>query len=144
MFEGIKALSHLCHSSIVITQNAFHDAYKALALAASTSNTGTSLFHQPLGDNSHITRKLKISLNESFLILNIPKPEGDVITLKNLPSPELVKERFKILFDANDKKIGGSFYLQSKVFRAYERIEKEREWRKSLGDKEEEEEEDEE
>ncbi|KAL6600955.1 hypothetical protein U3516DRAFT_911203, partial [Neocallimastix sp. 'constans'] len=113
MFEGIKALSHLCHSSIVITQNAFQDAYKALALAASSSSTGTSLFHQPLGDNSHISRKLKISLNESYLILNIPKPEGEVIILKNLPSPELVKERFKILFDANDKKIGGSFYLQS-------------------------------
>ena len=32
-------------------------------------------------------------------------------------------ERFKILFDKNDPTKGGSFYLQSKVLRARERIE---------------------
>lgn len=32
-------------------------------------------------------------------------------------------ERFKRLFDANDPKKGGSFYLQSKILRARERIE---------------------
>ena len=36
---------------------------------------------------------------------------------------ELVMERFKKLFDVNDPKKGGSFYLQSKVLRARERIE---------------------
>lgn len=36
---------------------------------------------------------------------------------------EDVMERFKRLFDANDPKKGGSFYLQSKVLRARERIE---------------------
>lgn len=34
-------------------------------------------------------------------------------------------ERFKKLFDINDPKKGGSFYLQSKVLRARERIEAE-------------------
>lgn len=34
-------------------------------------------------------------------------------------------ERFKKLFDANEPKNGGSFYLQSKVLRARERIEAE-------------------
>jgi import inner membrane translocase subunit TIM16 len=38
---------------------------------------------------------------------------------------EDVMERFKRLFDANDPKTGGSFYLQSKVLRARERIEME-------------------
>ena len=38
---------------------------------------------------------------------------------------EDVMERFKKLFDANDPKQGGSFYLQSKVLRARERIESE-------------------
>ena len=33
--------------------------------------------------------------------------------------------RFKRLFDANDPKKGGSFYLQSKILRARERIEME-------------------
>lgn len=34
-------------------------------------------------------------------------------------------DRFKKLFDLNDPKRGGSFYLQSKVLRARERIEME-------------------
>lgn len=34
-------------------------------------------------------------------------------------------ERFKKLFDMNDPKKGGSFYLQSKILRARERIEME-------------------
>lgn len=34
-----------------------------------------------------------------------------------------VMERFKKLFDANEVQKGGSFYLQSKVLRARERIE---------------------
>ena len=36
---------------------------------------------------------------------------------------EKVHEQFKRLFDMNDPKKGGSFYLQSKVLRARERIE---------------------
>jgi import inner membrane translocase subunit TIM16 len=36
-----------------------------------------------------------------------------------------VTERFKKLFDLNDPKKGGSFYLQSKILRARERIEME-------------------
>ena len=36
---------------------------------------------------------------------------------------EAMLERFKRLYDANDPKNGGSFYLQSKVLRARERIE---------------------
>jgi len=36
---------------------------------------------------------------------------------------ENVLERFKKLFDANDPQKGGSFYLQSKILRARERIE---------------------
>ena len=38
---------------------------------------------------------------------------------------EEVTERFKRLFDVNDPQKGGSFYLQSKVLRARERIENE-------------------
>lgn len=38
---------------------------------------------------------------------------------------EDVLERFKKLFDVNDPQKGGSFYLQSKVLRARERIEME-------------------
>jgi len=38
---------------------------------------------------------------------------------------ESMLERFKKLFDTNDPNKGGSFYLQSKILRARERIEAE-------------------
>ena len=38
---------------------------------------------------------------------------------------EKVAERFKRLFDTNEPKNGGSFYLQSKILRARQRIEME-------------------
>lgn len=36
-----------------------------------------------------------------------------------------MEEKFQHLFNINDKSKGGSFYLQSKVFRAKERIDQE-------------------
>ncbi len=38
---------------------------------------------------------------------------------------EVVMDRFKRLFDANEVDKGGSFYLQSKILRARQRIERE-------------------
>ena len=39
--------------------------------------------------------------------------------------PEQVKKSYEHLFEVNDKAKGGSFYLQSKVYRAKERIDEE-------------------
>lgn len=39
--------------------------------------------------------------------------------------PEEITKNFDHLFAMNDKSKGGSFYLQSKVFRAKERLEEE-------------------
>ncbi|XP_066914327.1 mitochondrial import inner membrane translocase subunit tim16-B-like isoform X2 [Clytia hemisphaerica] len=55
-----------------------------------------------------------ISLDEAKQILNI----------KEL-NPEEVQKSYDYLFKINDKKAGGSFYLQSKVFRAKERLDME-------------------
>ncbi|XP_057314565.1 mitochondrial import inner membrane translocase subunit tim16-like [Hydractinia symbiolongicarpus] len=52
-----------------------------------------------------------ITVEEAKMILNIK----DV-------TPEVVEKSYKYLFEINDKKAGGSFYLQSKVFRAKERL----------------------
>ncbi|RYC63781.1 hypothetical protein CHU98_g2436 [Xylaria longipes] len=60
-----------------------------------------------------------MTLDEACKILNVKPPQG-VNT-----NTEEVMERFKKLFDANDPQKGGSFYLQSKVLRARERIEAE-------------------
>lgn len=53
-----------------------------------------------------------MSLTEAKQILNI----------ENL-DPIEVEKRFKFLYESNDRNNGGSFYLQSKVFRAKKRLE---------------------
>lgn len=58
-----------------------------------------------------------LTLDEACKILNVSPPKGGKA---NLPQ---VAERFKRMYDLNDPKKGGSFYLQSKVLRARERIE---------------------
>lgn len=65
---------------------------------------------------SHAAANIKcdLTLEEAKQILN-------VTSLK----PEEVEERFNHLFNVNDKAKGGSFYIQSKVVRAKERIEQE-------------------
>ncbi|KAF2865967.1 Pam16-domain-containing protein [Massariosphaeria phaeospora] len=60
-----------------------------------------------------------ITMEEACQILNVgPSKMGQI-------DIEFVTERFKRLFDLNDPKKGGSFYLQSKILRARERIERE-------------------
>lgn len=55
-----------------------------------------------------------ITLEEAQQILNVSKLD-----------PEEVYKNYEHLFNINDKAKGGSFYLQSKVFRAKERIDQE-------------------
>ena len=60
-----------------------------------------------------------LTLEEACKILNVKPPQNGKANM------EEVMERFKRLFDVNDPQKGGSFYLQSKVLRARERIESE-------------------
>lgn len=60
-----------------------------------------------------------LTLDEACKILNVSPPKAGNANLSE------THERFKRLFDNNDPKKGGSFYLQSKVLRARERIEME-------------------
>lgn len=55
--------------------------------------------------------KVGLSLDEAMQILNISKLDKNEI-----------QERFDRLFNANDKSKGGSFYIQSKIVRAKERL----------------------
>uniref|UniRef100_A0A0N4Z9D7 Mitochondrial import inner membrane translocase subunit tim-16 n=1 Tax=Parastrongyloides trichosuri TaxID=131310 RepID=A0A0N4Z9D7_PARTI len=66
-------------------------------------------------DKSKTTSKLGISLQESCQILNVKEP----FNIKQ------IEENYKRMFEANDKSKGGSLYLQSKIFRAKERIDEE-------------------
>lgn len=54
-----------------------------------------------------------ISLDESYKILDI-----EPSSLSN----ETIDKKFNYLFDVNSKEKSGSFYLQSKVYRASERL----------------------
>ena len=58
-----------------------------------------------------------LTLDEACKILNVKPPSGGKANLDDMTA------RFKKLFDSNEPSNGGSFYLQSKVLRARERIE---------------------
>jgi import inner membrane translocase subunit TIM16 len=60
-----------------------------------------------------------LTLEEACKILNVKPPQAGKVDMEH------VMERFKKLFDVNDPQKGGSFYLQSKVLRARERIQNE-------------------
>lgn len=56
----------------------------------------------------------QMSLDEAMKILNVDSLDKDKI-----------EKNYKHLFDANSRENGGSFYIQSKVFRAKERLDQE-------------------
>ncbi|KAI9350252.1 Pam16-domain-containing protein [Obelidium mucronatum] len=66
------------------------------------------------------TRNTGMTIDEAELILNLKKA-GDVHAVGR----EEIMKRYDHLFKANDPADGGSFYLQSKIVRAKERLEME-------------------
>ncbi len=60
-----------------------------------------------------------ITLSEACQILNVRPPQAGKTDVKK------VMDRFKRLYDLNEPGRGGSFYLQSKILMARERIEAE-------------------
>ncbi|KAI4249296.1 MAG: hypothetical protein L6R40_000754 [Gallowayella cf. fulva] len=69
--------------------------------------------------SSHNFVSSGLTLDEACKILNVKAPQGGKANMED------IMERFKRLFDVNDPTKGGSFYLQSKILRARERIERE-------------------
>lgn len=65
-------------------------------------------------ESAATSAKTGISIEEAKQILNV----------KDL-DPKAIKENYDFLFKINDKAQGGSFYLQSKVYRAKERLDAE-------------------
>lgn len=94
---------------------AFTEAYKQAS--ASSQYQKAQAKANPNGSSSFGANGL--TLEEACKILNVKPPQGGKANMED------VMERFKKLFDVNDPKKGGSFYLQSKVLRARERIESE-------------------
>ncbi|KAJ4423077.1 mitochondrial import inner membrane translocase subunit TIM16 [Gnomoniopsis sp. IMI 355080] len=100
-----------------VVGRAFTEAYKQASASSSYQRA-----QQKAGGTSTSGRASLaggMTLQEAVNILNVKPPKGGQADM------EEVMDRFKRLFDANDPKKGGSFYLQSKILRARERIEAE-------------------
>jgi len=67
------------------------------------------------------TARLGMTLEEAKQILNLT----DEHFLGNKIAQEQLQKNYDHLFSVNDRSKGGSFYIQSKVFRAKERIDQE-------------------
>merc|ERR1711879_213664 len=61
------------------------------------------------------TMRMGMALDEAKQILNV----------EDIRDPEALKKSYEHLFSVNEKAKGGSFYIQSKVVRAKERIDQE-------------------
>uniref|UniRef100_A0A915EAG8 Mitochondrial import inner membrane translocase subunit tim-16 n=1 Tax=Ditylenchus dipsaci TaxID=166011 RepID=A0A915EAG8_9BILA len=88
-----------------------HAAQNQASASSSTSSSRKTGEQNAIRTNA----RMGISLQESMQILNV-KPPLD---------PSEIEEKYKHLFEVNDKTKGGSLYLQSKVYRAKERIDEE-------------------
>ncbi|KAK4194900.1 Pam16-domain-containing protein, partial [Triangularia verruculosa] len=94
----------------------FAEAYKQ---AAASSAYQRAHGQSGNGTTGRASLSSGMTLDEACKILNVKPPQNGQANM------EEVMERFKRLFDSNDPKKGGSFYLQSKILRARERIESE-------------------
>lgn len=94
---------------------AFAEAYKQASATQKYASAATK-------DNAQAMHNIVssgLTLDEACKILNVRPPMGGQANLDS------VMERFKRLYDLNNPAKGGSFYLQSKILRARERIEME-------------------
>lgn len=80
------------------------------AAAKRSSGSGAGQTHKQRMDNL----KTGLTLEEAQQILNVNELEK-----------EAIQKSYDHLFSVNEKAKGGSFYLQSKVFRAKERLDQE-------------------
>jgi mitochondrial import inner membrane translocase subunit TIM16 len=111
-------MAHRIITQVVLTGGrvigkAFAEAYKqaqaSSQYAKSAAKNGSTATYSSSG----------LTLDEACKILNVKPPMGGKT---DMPA---VMDRFKKLYDLNEPKKGGSFYLQSKILRARERIEAE-------------------
>lgn len=97
---------------------AFAEAYKQ-ASASSQYARAQARAGNGGGASGRASVSSGMTLDEACKILNVKPPQNGRADMDE------VTARFKRLFDNNDPKKGGSFYLQSKILRARERIEAE-------------------
>ncbi|KAJ3292598.1 mitochondrial import inner membrane translocase subunit TIM16 [Borealophlyctis nickersoniae] len=112
MVNAARLITQIVIVGSQIFGRAFVEAYKQ---AAANAAKGGAAAGAGGAGRAAIDRKLNMTADEAAQILNVGKE----------PSMEDIVKRYETLFKANDPATGGSFYLQSKVFRAKERLEME-------------------
>lgn len=111
-------MAHRLITQIIVTGGrvfgrAFAEAYKQAQASSQYAKAAAK-------DGSTTTFSSSgLTLDEACKILNVKPPMGGKTDMTS------VMDRFKKLYDLNEPKKGGSFYLQSKILRARERIEAE-------------------
>jgi import inner membrane translocase subunit TIM16 len=113
-FQAHRIITQVVVTGGRVLGRAFTEAYKQAQatqkyVAAGSRNPGVVQTAEASG----------LTLDEACKILDVPQPK------RGRTDMERVMERFKRLFDSNESKNGGSFYLQSKILRARMRIEAE-------------------
>ncbi|XP_068003070.1 mitochondrial import inner membrane translocase subunit TIM16-like isoform X2 [Melanerpes formicivorus] len=109
---GAKYLAQIILVGAQVVGRAFMRALRQ-ELAASRA-AADARGHSERPQSAAASRITGISLQEAQQILNV----------SNL-NPEEIQKNYDHLFKVNDKSVGGSFYLQSKVVRAKERLDEE-------------------
>ncbi|KAI9917260.1 hypothetical protein PsorP6_012332 [Peronosclerospora sorghi] len=95
-----------------VVSKAFVQAYQQAVHNARSGNSAAMAAKTVVG-------KKKMSKQQALEILNFPTNNG-------MPSSEKIHKQFTRYFEANDPAKGGSFYIQSKIFRAKEALETEK------------------
>ena len=113
VFQAHRILAQVIFTGTRVVGRAFAEAYKQ----ASASSKYAAAASKDNPQAVHNISSSGLTLDEACKILNVKPPQGGVTNMEN------VMERFKRLYDLNEPKKGGSFYLQSKILRARERIE---------------------
>ena len=111
--QAHRILAQVLITGSRVLGRAFAEAYKQASASQKYASSA-------MKDNPQVRNNLAssgLTLDEACKILNVKPPMGGKTNM------DTVMERFKRLYDLNNPAKGGSFYLQSKILRARERIE---------------------
>jgi import inner membrane translocase subunit TIM16 len=127
--QAYRIITQIVFVGSRVVGRAFNEAYRQ---ASASSQYARAQAKAGGGGSAGTTGRANIAagmtLDEACKILNVKPPATKAARLAEGGADAEMEEvyaRFKRLFDANDPQKGGSFYLQSKVLRARERIEAE-------------------
>ena len=113
--QAHRIITQIVFTGTRVLGRAFAEAFRQAAASSQHSRAAGANASSPATANNLASSGL--TLDEACKILNVKPPQGGKTDMNN------VMEKFKTMFDKNDPTKGGSFYLQSKILRARQRIE---------------------